>query len=163
MTSLSQSCQHGVCWWPFMMTSSNGNIFRVTGPLCGEFTGLRWIPHTKASDANFDVFFYLRLNKRLGKQWQGWRFETLSRPLWRHRNVTNLTPGHLHRRWRCSQLTYISGVPLTYMCNYVILDQCPICFYSSTNVANGRLSKKCQQNLPKFKGSQDEYIDLPCQ
>ena len=35
----------------FMMTSSNGNIFRVTGPLCGEFTGSRWIPHTKASDA----------------------------------------------------------------------------------------------------------------
>ena len=24
-----------------MMTSSNGNIFRVTGHLCGEFTGLR--------------------------------------------------------------------------------------------------------------------------
>ena len=23
----------------FMMTSLNGNIFRVTGPLCGEFTG----------------------------------------------------------------------------------------------------------------------------
>ena len=35
----------------FMMTSSNGNIFRVTGPLCGDFTGPRWIPHTKASDA----------------------------------------------------------------------------------------------------------------
>ena len=33
------------------MTSSNGNIFRVTGHLCGEFTGLRWIPRTKASDA----------------------------------------------------------------------------------------------------------------
>ena len=32
--------------WSFfiMMTSSNGNIFRVTGPLCGEFIGLRWIP-----------------------------------------------------------------------------------------------------------------------
>ena len=27
----------------FMMTSSNGNIFRATGPLCGEFTGHRWI------------------------------------------------------------------------------------------------------------------------
>ena len=27
-----------------MMTSSNGNIFRVTGPLCEEFTGHRWIP-----------------------------------------------------------------------------------------------------------------------
>ena len=31
-----------------MMTSSNGNIFHVTGPLCGEFTGHRWIPLTKA-------------------------------------------------------------------------------------------------------------------
>ena len=41
----------------FMMTSSNGNIFRVTGPLCGEFTDHRWIPLTKASDAEFGVFF----------------------------------------------------------------------------------------------------------
>ena len=28
-----------------MMTSSNGNIFCVTGHLCGEFTGPRWILH----------------------------------------------------------------------------------------------------------------------
>ena len=28
----------------FMITSSNGNIFGVTGPLCGDFTGHRWIP-----------------------------------------------------------------------------------------------------------------------
>ena len=34
-----------------LMTSSNGNIFRVTGPLCGEFIGHRWIPLTNASDA----------------------------------------------------------------------------------------------------------------
>ena len=27
-----------------MMTSSNGNIFCVSGHLCGEFTGHRWIP-----------------------------------------------------------------------------------------------------------------------
>ena len=27
-----------------MMTSSNENIFSVTGPLCGEFTDHRWIP-----------------------------------------------------------------------------------------------------------------------
>ena len=39
-----------------MMTSSNGNIFRVTGPLCGEFTGDRWIPLTKASDAELWCF-----------------------------------------------------------------------------------------------------------
>ena len=35
-----------------MTTSSNGNIFRVTGPLCGEFDGDRWIPRTKASDSS---------------------------------------------------------------------------------------------------------------
>ena len=29
-----------------MMTSWNGYIFRVTGHLCGEFTGHRWIPRT---------------------------------------------------------------------------------------------------------------------
>ena len=39
-----------------IMTSLNGNIFRVTGPLCGEFTGLRWIPRTKASDAELWCF-----------------------------------------------------------------------------------------------------------
>ena len=38
------------------MTSSNGNIFRVTGPLCGEFTGHRWIPHTKTSDVELWCF-----------------------------------------------------------------------------------------------------------
>ena len=48
------------------MTSSNGNIFRVTGHLCGEVPGPRWIPRTKASDAElWSVFFDLRLNKWL--------------------------------------------------------------------------------------------------
>ena len=34
-----------------MMTSSNWNIFRVIGRLCGEFTGHRRIPRTEANDA----------------------------------------------------------------------------------------------------------------
>ena len=41
-----------------MMTSSNGNIFRVTGPLCGEFTSHQWIPLTKASDAELWCFLW---------------------------------------------------------------------------------------------------------
>ena len=41
-----------------MMTSSNGNIFRVTGPLWGEFTGQRWIPLTNASDAELWCFLW---------------------------------------------------------------------------------------------------------
>ena len=40
------------------MTSSNGNIFRVTGPLWGESTGHRWIPLTKASNAERWCFLW---------------------------------------------------------------------------------------------------------
>ena len=36
---------------------------------------------------SFDVFFDLRLNKRLSKQPWGWWFETLSWSLWRHGNA----------------------------------------------------------------------------
>ena len=70
-----------------MMTSSNGNIFRVTGPLCGEFTGPGEFPTQRPVMRSFDVFFDLRLNKRLSKQPWGWWSETPSSSLWRHRNV----------------------------------------------------------------------------
>ena len=46
-----------------MITSSNGNIFRVTGPLCGEFTGE--FPSQRPVTRSFDVFFDLCRNKRL--------------------------------------------------------------------------------------------------
>ena len=42
----------------FMMKSSNGNIFRVTAHLCGEFTCPRWIPRTNASDAELWCFLW---------------------------------------------------------------------------------------------------------
>ena len=48
--------------------ASNGNIFRVTSHLCGEFIG-PW-----------------------SKQSRGWWFETLPRPLWRHINGCGLLP-----------------------------------------------------------------------
>ena len=47
-------------------------------PVPGEFHAKR--PVTRS----FDVFFDLRLNKRLSKQSWGWWFETLSRPFLRH-------------------------------------------------------------------------------
>ena len=50
-------------------------------PVTGEFPSQR--PVTR----NFDVFFDLRLNKRLSKQSWGWWFETPSRSLWRHCDV----------------------------------------------------------------------------
>ena len=52
------SIHHDFCTALTMMTSSNGNIFRVTGHLCGEFTGHRWIHRTKASDAELWCFLW---------------------------------------------------------------------------------------------------------
>ena len=75
------------------MTSSNGNIFRVTGSLCGEFTGTDEFPAQRPVTRSFDVFFDLRPNKRLSKQSRGCWFETHSRPLWRQRNVYLLSIG----------------------------------------------------------------------
>ena len=69
-----------------MMTSSNGTIFRVTGPLCGEFTGPGEFPAQWPVTRSFDVFFDLRLNKRLSEQPWGWWFETPG-SLWRQRNL----------------------------------------------------------------------------
>ena len=71
-----------------MMTSSNGNIFRVTGPLCWEFTGPGEFPTQRPVTRSFDVFFDLLPKKRLSKQSWGWWCETLSHPSRRHRNDT---------------------------------------------------------------------------
>ena len=57
-----------------MMTSSNGNIFLLTGPLCGEFTGPGEFPAQRPVTRSFDVFFDLRLNTRLSKQPRDWLF-----------------------------------------------------------------------------------------
>ena len=68
------------------MTLSNGNIFRVTGHLCGEFTGPGKFPPQRPVTRSFDVSFDLRPKKRLSKQWWGWWFKTQSHPLWRQCN-----------------------------------------------------------------------------
>ena len=79
-----------------MMTSSNGNIFRVTGHLCGEFicAGNSPVngefPSQRPFTRSFDVFCDLRRNKPLSKQSWVWRFEMPSRLLWRHCNSYDL-------------------------------------------------------------------------
>ena len=72
------------------MTSSNGNIFRVTGPLCGEFTGPGEFPAQRPVTRSFYVFFDLHPNKRLSKQPWGWWFEAPPWSFWRQCNVTSV-------------------------------------------------------------------------
>ena len=68
MLTLSEPnrCWHYLSHYP-IMTSSNGNIFRVAGPLWGNppvSDGLSQRPVMRS----YDVFFDLRLNKRLNEQ-----------------------------------------------------------------------------------------------
>ena len=100
-------------WWRHEMETFSALLAICAGnsPDHGEFPAQR--PVTRS----FDVFFDLRLNKRLSKQSWGWWFETPSRPLWRHRimiwsfsTISRLVPpyvisercNHFLRRWLAS-------------------------------------------------------------
>ena len=69
-----------------MMMSSNGNTFRVTGPLSGNSLVTSEFPSQKSVTWSLDVFFDLRVNKRLSKQSRRQWFETKPCSLWRRCN-----------------------------------------------------------------------------
>ena len=79
-------------WWHHEMETFSALLAICAGnsPVPGEFPAQR--PVTQS----FDVFFDLRLNKRLSKQSWGWWFETLSCPLWRHHNDLSIFQQRLH-------------------------------------------------------------------
>ena len=74
-------------WWHPQMEKFSASLAICAGnsPVTGKFSAQR--PVTR----NFDVFFDLRLNKRLSKQSWGWWFETPLHSLWRHRNENLIT------------------------------------------------------------------------
>ena len=114
----------------FMMTSSNGNIFRVTGHLCGEFTGPGEFPAQRPVTRSFDAFFDLRLNKRLSKQPWGWWFETPPWSLWHHCNVP----------WMCQPLHSMKWFPL-------LSSPSPLAIYCGLNTAK---SWSCRCSVGAF-------------
>ena len=117
------------------MASSNGNIFRITGPLCEEFTGHRWIPQKgQWRRALMYSLVCAWINGWVKQPW-GWWFETPSRSLWRHCNA------------KCFQvLFFLTGMP-----SYASL-RCPydLCT-SEKNVTESGLvptfSKYCYHEL----------------
>ena len=92
-----------LAWWRHQMEAFSALLALSAGNslVTCEFPSQR--PVTR----NFDVFFDLRLNKRLSKQSWGWWFETPSRSLWRHRyglpkhtsEVTARTARFMGRTW----------------------------------------------------------------
>ena len=109
-------------WWRHQMETFSALLTLCAGnsPVSGEFPSQR--PVTRS----FDVFFDLRLYKRLSKHSWGWWFETLSSSLWRHRNVqilwrpvvveeNNKTIRAFHRPfhdWRSGRLS-MRSLPMT--------------------------------------------------
>ena len=69
-------------WWRYQMEAFFALLALCAGnsPMTGEFPAQRLLTRS------FDIFFDLRLNKRLSKQTWGWCYETPSRSLWRQRN-----------------------------------------------------------------------------
>ena len=70
-------------WWRHQMETFSALLAICVGnsPVPGEF------PTQRPVTRSFDVYFDLPPNKLLSKQSLGWWFETLSPPLWRHRNA----------------------------------------------------------------------------
>ena len=97
-----------------VMTSSNGNIFRVIGHLCGNSPVTGEFPAQRPVTRSFGVFFDLCLNERFSKQSWGWWFETPSRPSWRHCNengielrLVTLAPTWMVLLWLQRNLVYM--------------------------------------------------------
>ena len=81
----------GELLWFCMMTSSDGNIFRVTALCAGNSPVTGEIPAQRPVTRSFDIFFDVCLDERLSKPSWGWWFETPSSPLWRHSNGYNIS------------------------------------------------------------------------
>ena len=114
--------QYFCCWWPRGMRSQDIRRDGINlvipeswlrhqmetfaallafcagnSPVPGEF------PTQRPVTRSFDVFFDQCLNKRLSKQWWGWWFDTLSRPLWRHRNDISVIQLEFKTKWQVYQ------------------------------------------------------------
>ena len=78
-----------ISWWRHQMETFSALLAICAGksPVSGEF------PIQRPVTRSFDIFFDLRLNKRLSKQSWSWWFETPSCPLWRQCNVKTVCPG----------------------------------------------------------------------
>ena len=74
-------------WWRHQMETFSALLAICAGnsPVPGEF------PTQRPVTRSFDVYFDLRPNKWLSKQWCGWWFETISCSLWRHRNEHSIS------------------------------------------------------------------------
>ena len=94
-------------WWRHQIETFSSLLALCVGdsPVTGEF------PTQRPVTRSFDVFFDLRLNKRLNKQSRLRWFETPSRSLWRHYNVESTFPKYPYA-WSALDVLYHSAFSL---------------------------------------------------
>ena len=114
------------------MTSLNVIIFRVAGHLCGEFPGPRWIPRTKASDAELWCFSLVcvwingRVNNREAGDLRRYRAHYGVIVMIQHSTVLlQLPPTH---EMLCFRNAFcitkpLSGESIRHMCIYLTMGQ----------------------------------------
>ena len=129
-----------------MMTSSNGNILRVTGPLCGKFTGHKF-PAQRPGDAELWCFLWSTpwINGWVNNRAWGWCFGTPSRSLLRHCDDTQngqqnpkgsprVENDEIHRRFSTPHM-YIRYIRTYRLCG-------PKCIYIISSIAS--IDKGCE-------------------
>ena len=103
--------------------------FHVTGPLCGNSPLTDEFPSQRPMTRSFDVFFNLRLNKRLCKQSRRRWFETPTRSLWRHYD---------EKKHHNLMTTHHNDVAWTLMCLISPVTQLDCLFRLTTNITSKR-------------------------
>ena len=105
-------------------------------PVTGELAAQR--PVTRS----FDVFFHLRLNKRLNKQSWGWWFETLSCSLWRHSNDFRW---YIRQSWSPNQsivavtiFHYVGQYTGDLLCNLISAVNSQVLYMSISGMVSGK-------------------------
>ena len=94
-----ERCWNAEPWWRHQMETFSV-LLAGNSQVTGEFRAQR--PVTRS----FDVFFDVRLNIRLSKQWCGWWVDTPSHPLWRH---CNEGPARCNLGISIGTLTFLQG------------------------------------------------------
>ena len=92
-------------WWRHQMEISSAVLALCAGnsPVTGEF------PTQRPVTLSFDVFFDVRLNKRLSKQSWNWLFETPSR----HYDVTALVQRTFHHHLQHHHITIFITISIS--------------------------------------------------
>ena len=133
-------------WWRHQLEA-----FSALLAICaGNSLVFNEFPAKRPVTQSFDVFFDLRLIKRLSEQSWGWWFETLSRPLWRHRNdLSNIVLPMTHRFHHATMVT-------THALHHTMM--VTLCFYLDSGVFYVDIIALSKNHLPM---TGDIYIFSP--